>query len=70
MFSHVDGWAEQGSDLDDRQQGSFDCTNSRHALLSRPSGGVAEIAGIAETPCKNLLSAPQGSPRLAARARA
>jgi hypothetical protein len=32
MFSHVDGWAEQGSDLDDRQQGSLDCANSRHAL--------------------------------------
>jgi hypothetical protein len=64
MFSHVDGWAEQGSDLDDRQQSSLNCANPRHALLS---GGVA---GIAETPCKNLPSAPQGSPRPAARARA
>jgi hypothetical protein len=64
MFSHVDGWAEQGSDLDDRQQSSLNCANPRHALLS---GGVAEIA---ETPCKNLSSAPQGSPRPAARARA
>ena len=67
MFSHVDGWAEQGSDLDDRQQSSLNCANPRHALLS---GGLAEIAGIVETPCKNLPNAPQGSPRPAARARA
>jgi len=70
MFSHVDGWAEQGSDLDNRQHRRLDCANPWHALLSRPSGGVAEIAGIVKTPCKNLSSAPQGSPRPAARARA
>jgi hypothetical protein len=27
MFSHVDGWAEQDSDLDDRQQSSLNCAN-------------------------------------------
>ncbi len=70
MFSHVDGWAEQGSDLDDRQQSRLDCANPGMHCCHDRLDGLAEIAGIVETPCKNLPSAPQGSPRPAARARA
>ena len=62
MFSHVDGWAEQGSDLDNRQHRRLDCANPWRALLSRPSGRASGNCGNCGNPLQKPAERASGVP--------
>jgi hypothetical protein len=62
MFSYVDGWAEQGSDLDDRQQGSLDCAKSPACTavtsVGRGSGNCGNCGNPLQKPVERASGVP------------